>query len=83
MGLQSAAQRDLRIALTDQFFFRYAARFGDAFVQLHSQGVKRHRNQVVLAGSEVISQNGYNRFDSNILKIPASTVSSNLRANKP
>ena len=31
----------------------------------------------------VISQNGYDRFDSNILKIPASTVSSNLRANKP
>jgi hypothetical protein len=30
----------------------------------------------------VISQNGYDRFDSNILKIPASTVSSNLRANK-
>ncbi len=31
----------------------------------------------------VIRQNGYDRFDSKIPKMPPSTVSSNLRANKP
>jgi hypothetical protein len=48
-------------------------------------GAQRNSGQVqrLVSPLSVISQNPNDRFDSNILKIPASTVSSNLRANKP